>query len=471
MHIIILVKKRGVLMAVKNIHLVGIGGISMSGIAEILLQKGYRVSGSDLKDSHLLEKLHALGARISIGHQANNVEGADLVIFSNAISKDNPELLFAVRKGIPVLKRAEMIARLMQDKKGIAVSGTHGKTTTTAMIATILKKGGLDPTILVGGELDLIKGNAYLGQGEYLITEADESDGSFLYYDPQIVVVTNVEIDHHDYYDSKEKLVKTFKQFIEKTPVDGRAVLYAGDPVLMDLVKQGDPGIFTYGFNQGDLRATDLKLFPFGSYFTPIFKGQKLGEINLKVPGKHNIANSLAAIAVAMFTGISYTEISENIKEYNGTRRRFEKKGLIGNILIVDDYAHHPTEIKATLLAASNTGYKRVITVFQPHRYTRTKHLMDEFCQSFDLVDHLIITDIYSAGEREIEGVSSAVMARKIAKNRDIQVDYIGRLEDIVVYLEKIIKPGDLLMTIGAGDVYRVGELLLERMKKCREMA
>lgn len=458
-------------MQKEHIHLIGIGGISMSGIAEILLKHGYRVSGSDLKDSHLLERLRAKGAEISIGHVAGNVQGADLVVVSNAIPDENPELRYARERDIPVLKRAEMIARFMKNKKGIAISGTHGKTTTTSMIATILKKGGLDPTILVGGELDIIGGNAYLGKGEYLITEADESDGSFLYYNPRIVVVTNIELDHHDYYDSTDKLLNAFKRFIENIPEDGRAILNAEDNTLINLANKDDPRVFTYGLNKGSLRATKIKLLPFGSYYTLLYNNRELGEVNLQVPGKHNISNSLAAIAVAMFAGLSYTNIKEALEEYTGAHRRFEKKGLIGNILIVDDYAHHPTEIKATLKAARNTGYERLITVFQPHRFTRTKFLLKEFSESFDLVDHLIITDIYGAGEKPIPGVKAEKLARMIARKDRIKVDFIAELEDIVTYLEKIIKPKDLVLTLGAGDVYRVGELLFERMKKHREMA
>ncbi len=455
----------------EHIHFVGIGGISMSGIAEILLRQGHQVSGSDLEDSHLLEGLRRSGAMIYLGHQQGNVAGADLVVRSSAIPLDNPELIAAEEQGIPIIKRAQMIARLMEGKQGIAISGTHGKTTTTSMVSTILTAGRLDPVILIGGELNTIGGNAHLGRGNFFVTEADESDGSFLYFNPQVVVVTNIEMDHHDFYQSNQQLISAFQGFLNNLPEDGKAIVYAEDQLLFSLIDPDDPRYFTYGIEQGILRAIDIKLLPFGSFFTLVYKETVLGEINLQIPGKHNILNALAAIAVAMTTGLEFGQIKKGIEQYTGVNRRFEKKGLIGDILVVDDYAHHPTEIKETLKAALNTGYERIIAVFQPHRYSRTKFLLREFAQSFDQVDHLIITDIYGAGEKPIPGVSSEELARLIAKNKGNRVDFIAHLEDIVNYLPEIIKSRDLIITIGAGDVYRAGELLLERMKKQKEMA
>ena len=364
-----------------------------------------------------------------------------------------------------------MIARLMEGKQGIAISGTHGKTTTTSMVSTILTVGRLDPVILIGGEFNTIGGNAHLGRGNFFVTEADESDGSFLYFNPQVVVVTNIEMDHHDYYRSNQELITAFQGFLNNIPEDGKAIIYAEDQLLFSLIDPDDPRYFTYGIEQGILRAINIKLLPFGSFFTLVYKETILGEINLQIPGMHNILNALAAIAVAMSTGLEFGQIKKGIEQYTGVNRRFEKKGLIGDILVVDDYAHHPTEIKATLKAARNTGYERVIVVFQPHRYSRTKFLLQEFAQSFNQVDHLIITDIYGAGEKPIPGVKSEELARLIAKKRGNKVDFIAQLEDIVNYLPGIIKSRDLIITIGAGDVYRVGELLLERMKKQKEMA
>ncbi len=454
-----------------KVYFIGIGGISMSGIAEILLEKGIKVSGSDLNNSHLLDMLREKGAEIFIGHDASNIQGAELVVISNAIPETNPELVYARESNIYVYKRAEMLAELMKEQKGIAISGTHGKTTTTSMAATILMEGNQDPTILVGGELDSIGGNYYLGEGEYLLTEADESDGSFLYYQPEVVVVTNVEMDHQDYYDSEKKLLTTFRKFLKKIPEEGKSIVCAEDELLMSLVNIDDNKVVTYGIEKGDIQAKDCKLYPFGSIFKLYVNGKEITEVNLQIPGKHNVLNSLAAIGVAIHTGMNYRQIKSGIEKYSGVHRRFEKKGLLGDILIVDDYAHHPTEIEATIKVAKNTGYERVIAIFQPHRYSRTKHLMNNFNDSFEFVDHLIITDIYSAGEKKIPGVNAADLAKSIAKCSSFPVDYIADLNDVVKYLTKIVRSKDLVITIGAGDVYRVGELFIDKVRKSKEMA
>jgi len=459
------------MVSFNKVHFIGIGGISMSGIAEILLEKGNTVSGSDLSNSHLLDILREKGAEIFIGHDANNVKDADLVVISNAIPEINPELIFARENNIAVYKRAEMLAELMKDQKGIAISGTHGKTTTTSMAATILMEGNQDPTILVGGELDSIGGNYYLGKGEYLLTEADESDGSFLYYQPEVVVVTNVEMDHQDFYDTEEKLLTTFKKFLQKIPKDGKSIVCAEDETLMSLVNVNDKKVVTYGINKGDIQAKDCELYPFGSIYKLFVNEKEICEINLQIPGRHNVLNSLAAIAVAIHSGMSYEQIKSGIDKYAGVHRRFEKKGLLGDILIVDDYAHHPTEIEATMKVAKNTGYERVIAIFQPHRYSRTKHLMKNFDRSFEFVDHLIITDIYSAGEEKIPGVNAEDLSKSIAKSNSFPVDYIADLDDVVKYLTKIVRSKDLVITIGAGDVYRVGELFIDKVRKSKEMA
>src|SRR5690554_1745448 len=454
----------------KHFHLIRIGGISMSGIAEMLLKKGYQVSGSDIKDSQKLKKLRSLGAKIYIGHRSANLANADLVVYSSAIKADNPEIRYARKQGITVIKRAQMLAELMKDKEGIAVAGTHGKTTTTSMIATLLIEGGIDPGILVGGNLDIIKGNSYLGRGKYFLTEADESDGSFLCYNPKVVVVTNIELDHQDYYGSRDNLIKTFRLFINNIPEDGTAVLCVDDKNIMEIIKPENNRFLTYGIKKGILRADDCKFMPFGSYYNLIYKDKLLGEINLQVPGQHNILNSLAAAGVGLYTGMEFMDIKRGLEKYRGVRRRFEKKGMVDNILVIDDYAHHPTEIRETLKTAKNTGFNRIIGIFQPHRYSRTKFLMEDFSRSFTLIDHLIITDIYAAGEKPIAGVDSDKLAGKISK-RGIKVDYISEQEGIVNYLQKIVKPQDLIITIGAGDVYRVGELFIKEMKKFKEMA
>ncbi|MFW5985840.1 MAG: UDP-N-acetylmuramate--L-alanine ligase [Halanaerobiales bacterium] len=455
----------------KKIHLIGIGGISMSGIAKLLLEKGYQVSGSDIKESHLIEELKELGAEISIGHAEDNIRGADEIVVSSAIPEDNPEYLQARQDKIPIYKRAKMLARLMEGKKGIAISGTHGKTTTTSMLATIMDKNGLSPAIMLGGEMAGIGGNVKSGSGEYFVTEADESDGSFLYFDPMVVVVTNIELDHVDYFDSRQKLLKTFLKFMNNIPANGRAVYWAEDPNIKKIRNETNVNSLTYGFQQGDIRASDIEILPFGSYFNVRYHKNNLGKIKLQIPGRHNILNALAAIAVSMYLGLSFTGISNALTSFSGPRRRFEKKGLIGDILVVDDYAHHPTEIKATLQAAKNTGYERIITVFQPHRYTRTKHLLSELAASFDLTDHLIVTDIYGAGEKPLPDVSSRQLVDLMIKEHDLNVVYIPELDDTVPYLQKLINPRDLIITMGAGNVFRAGEILLKRIKKYREMA
>lgn len=456
----------------KHVHLIGIGGISMSGIAKILLKNNIIVSGSDIKNNHLIEELREKGAKVYIGHSKENIKNPDLVIISSAIPKNNPELKMAQKKNIKVLKRAEYIAELMKEKKSIAISGTHGKTTTTGMISTIFKKADLAPTILLGGELNEIGGNVFKGSGDYLITEADESDGSLLYFDPLISVITNIEFDHLDYYNSKNKLINTFKKFIEKSR--GTSVVCIEDKNIKNIVNNIDDDFISYGINNGDLQGYNIQILPFGSLFEVKNKEKILGEINLQIPGKYNILNALAATAVGLYCGLDFREIKKGLESFSGVKRRFEKKGLINNILIIDDYAHHPTEIKETLNAAQNTGYERIIAVFQPHRYSRTKNLFSDFVNSFKNVDHLIILDIYSAGEKpenEDDKKRARDLAREISKKYDFNVDFIKSLEDVTSYLQEIMIPKDLILTIGAGDVYKIGENLIKILNEKREMA
>ncbi len=465
-------------MAKKHIYLIGIGGVSMSGIAKSLMDKGYKVSGSDIKKSERVISLRNQGAKINVGHDKKNIEidnKPDMVVISNAIGENNEELKKAKELNIKILKRAEMIAFLMKGKKGVAISGTHGKTTTTGLVSSVLKNGQFDPSIMIGGDLPSIGGNIQLGDGEYFITEADESDGSFLYFDPYITVVTNIELDHINYYDSKEKLLKTFKKFIMNANDAGKSIVYAEDETIKEIIDLKNDKILSYGINEGDIRATGIKMLPFGSYFDIEYHERKLGEINLQIPGRYNILNSLAAIAVGLYSGMSFTDIKTGVEIFSGVKRRFEKKGLIGgDILILDDYAHHPTEIKETLKAAANTGYDRVITIFQPHRYSRTRYLFDEFCNSFANTDHLIITDVYSADEEltnDNDKFLAKKMARKCAKIYNFNVDYIKDLSEIAPYLSSIINSRDLVITVGAGNVYKSGEKLIEIMKTNCEMA
>ncbi|MFW5995704.1 MAG: UDP-N-acetylmuramate--L-alanine ligase [Halanaerobiaceae bacterium] len=449
----------------EHIHFVGIGGISMSGIAELLVSRGYRVSGSDLRESSHTSRLEKLGCEISIGHQEKNVRGADKLVISSAIPEDNVELQCARKKDIPVLARAEILAKLMEGSQGIAVSGTHGKTTTTSMISYVIVEAGLDPTVLLGGELASLGGNVRPGEGEYFITEADESDGSLLYFQPHIGVVTNLEMEHMDYYDTRQKLHDTFTRFLDRIPDNGRAILWAEDEALTSLIREKDDRFLTYGFNRGDIRAENIELLPFGSYYTLTYGGRELGRINLNVPGKYNILNSLAAVAVSLYVGLSFTRIKEYLNSFSGAGRRFEKKALIDGVLIVDDYAHHPTEIRETLKAAKNTGYERIIAVFQPHRYTRTKHFFREFSYSFSDADYLILTSIYSADEKKIPEVRAEDMVPLLEKNSEVEVEYIADFPAVVDHLEKIVSPRDMVITIGAGNIYKVAEELVNRLR------
>ena len=459
-------------MAEKHIHLIGIGGISMSGIAKLLLLRNYKVSGSDIKNSSTVKELKNLGAKIEIGHNSDNVKKwglPDLVVISSAIDNDNPEIKMANELKIKIIKRAEMLSKLMKNKSTIAVSGTHGKTTTTGLIAAMMQNSdNYDPTIMLGGNLPSLGGNIKNGSDDYFLTEADESDGTLLYFDPYLSVVTNIELEHLDYYTDKEKLLNTFKKFINKTDESGKAIVCAEDKSIHELIDLDNEKIISYGFENGKIRAENINYLPFGSLFDVVFNSKKLGEINLQIPGQYNILNSLAAIAVGLYLGLSFTEIKTGIEKFSGVKRRFEKKGLIDDILIIDDYAHHPTEIKETLKAAVNTGFNRVIAIFQPHRYSRTKFLFEEFCNSFSNADRLIITDVYSADEKIVDKEDKFLakkMAEKCSKIYDFEVEYIENLSKIPDYLNSIIQSRDIVITIGAGDVYKSGEKLVEIMK------
>lgn len=446
-----------------KIHLIGMGGISMSGIASILLDLGYEVSGSDLKDSSLLHLLEKKGAKVFVGHDANNLDHPDEVVITSAIPPTNVELVKAKEQGIPIVKRAQMIARLMELKKGIAIAGTHGKTTTTSMVSLILDKAGLKPTILVGGELTDIGGNAKLGGGEYLVTEADESDGSFLYYEPLISVVTNIEPDHMDYYGTEENLRNTFAEFLKKVPDHGAKIVCWDDPVIRSLVDPTEPNVITYGTREDSIiRISDVKFETDHTDIQVQYRGTNLGKVRLRVPGMHNVLNAMAALGVGLFLGMSFEQATQFLGEFGGVHRRFDIKGLVNDILVVDDYGHHPTEIKATLKAAKQRRRKRTICVFQPHRYSRTLHLKEEFSQSFSDADVIILTGVYSAGEAPISGVDGKMIAELTERYENRPVTYFSTLEEIPEYLAKIAVPGDLVLTLGAGDVYKVGERLVK---------
>jgi UDP-N-acetylmuramate--alanine ligase len=452
---------------IDRIHFVGIGGIGMSGIAEVLLNLGYKVSGSDLRASDITERLTSLGGEIFFGHARENVAHADVVVISSAVHDDNPEVIEARERLIPVIPRAEMLAELMRMKYGIAVAGTHGKTTTTSMVATLLSKGGIDPTIVIGGRLNSIGTNARLGQGQFLVAEADESDGSFLLLSPTIALVTNIDADHLDFYSGIEEIKDTFVEFINKIPFYGLAVLCLDNVNVADILPRVKKRFTSYGLSaQADFRATDVKLSGFSTSFVAHHKGVRLGEISFNMPGAHNVLNALGAIAIAMELDIPFETIREGFASFGGVGRRFQLKGEVNGIMVIDDYGHHPTEVRATLGGAkAGWGDRRLVVVFQPHRFSRTKELFEEFVQAFHDADVLILTDIYPAGEAPIEGVTAESLATRIRRHGQRDVTWISDRDLLCDHLERVLQPGDILLTLGAGNAWQIGETMLQRMK------
>jgi UDP-N-acetylmuramate--alanine ligase len=450
----------------QQIHFVGIGGSGMSGIAEILLNLGYRVTGSDQKRNDAVERLAELGAKIFIGHQAENVEGAHVVVYSSAVSRDNVEVQLARQRQIPTIPRAEMLAELMRLKYGIAVAGTHGKTTTTSMVGAVLAEGRYDPTIVVGGRVTSLGSNARLGQGEYLVAEADESDGSFLKLAPTIAVITTVDAEHLDHYGSLDAVRDAFVAFVNRVPFYGSAVLCLDQPNIQLLIPRVEKRIITYGLESGaDLVARRLRLAGMTSRFEVFQRGSLLGELALQIPGRHNVLNALAAVGVGLDLEIPFPTIQKALAGFSGVQRRFQILGRARGVTVVDDYGHHPAEIRATLAAAKAGFDSRVVTVFQPHRYTRTLHLRQEFLTAFNLADALIVMDIYAAGEAAIPGVTAEDLAAGIRSHGHRDVTYLGsdRLR-IVEHLCEIARMGDLVITLGAGDVSQLGPELLKRL-------
>jgi len=452
---------------VKHIHLVGIGGIGMSGIAELLLNLGYFISGSDLRKTGVTEHLSDLGGKIFLGHGPQNVDGADVVVFSSAIKGDNPEIVEARERSIPVIPRAEMLAELMRLKFGIAVAGSHGKTTTTSMIASILTKGGFDPTVVIGGRLNIWGGsNARLGRSDFLVAEADESDGSFLALSPSIAVISNIDHEHIDFYRSMNNLRKTFVDFINKIPFYGRAILCVDDKEVQGLIPKLTKSYLTYGLNpKSDIRASVISKGGLNTTFDVTFKNRLVGKVTISIPGEHNILNALAAVGVGLELDIDFKYIREGLKDLGGLKRRFEIKDERDGILFLDDYGHHPTEIIATLSAAKECWPdRRLVVVFQPHRFTRTRDLYDKFVISFNQADFLIITPLYGAGEEPIPGVDSRVLYQGIKNHGHRAVTFCDSIEDSISLLLNQIRPGDLVLTLGAGDIHIVGEELLKRI-------
>jgi UDP-N-acetylmuramate--alanine ligase len=454
----------------KHIHFVGIGGIGMSGIAELLLTLGYKVSGSDLQSSEITRRLKSLGGTVYQGHQAAGVTRADVVVASSAIGDNNPDILAAREENIPVIQRAEMLAELMRLKKyGIAIAGSHGKTSTTSLVASILADAGLDPTVVVGGKVDHLGGsNARLGEGEFLVAEADESDGSFLKLSPVIEVVTNIDLEHLDYYRDLDHIKETFLEFIGKIPFYGAAILCLDDDNISALLPEIQCRKITYGLTeQADLYATKINVLGRRSEFTVYYRGRELGRIRRNSPGRHTIYNSLAAIAVALELDIDFAVIADALACFEGVQRRLQVKGDRQGILVVDDYGHHPTEIRATLDAVRD-GWpdRRLVVAFQPHRYTRTRGLFDEFTTAFHRADLLVLTDIYAASEKPIEGVNSKTLLEAIKQHGQRRAYYHSDLATLSDYLLESIREGDLVLTLGAGNIVRVGEQLLEILEQ-----
>ena len=451
---------------IRHIHFVGIGGVGMSGIAEVLHNLGYQVSGSDLKVSEHALRLQSLGITVQIGHDPAHVLDADVVVRSSAVSPQNPEIAAATAHAIPVIQRAEMLAELMRMKYGVAIAGTHGKTTTTSMVATVLARAGLDPTVVIGGRLDALGSNAKLGRGEFMVAEADESDGSFLKLAPTIAVVTTIDAEHLDYYRDLQQIKETFLEFINKVPFYGSAILCLDQEEIRDLLPMVQKRIVSYGCHaQADLTAEGVSLAGLSSAFKVRFGGEPLGEIQLRVPGRHNVSNALAAIAVGLELEIEFSAIQAALGEFSGVARRFQVKGSPQDIMVVDDYAHHPAEIQATLTAAKDGLGRRLIVAFQPHRYSRTQRLLHEFTSAFDLADQVIITEIYPAGEAPIAGVSGRQMADGVIGRNGPKVLYVERKEEIPDRVVDLARPGDVVITMGAGDIWKAGDEIVRRLK------
>jgi UDP-N-acetylmuramate--alanine ligase len=454
---------------IQHVHFIGIGGIGMSGIAEVLRNLGFRVSGSDLKSSYATERLQKMGVEFTEGHGAENVGDVDVVVRSTAVREDNPEIVEARRRSIPVIPRAEMLAELMRLKPHtVAVAGSHGKTTTTSMIATVLGRAELDPTVVVGGVVGAFGSNARLGKSDLMVVEADESDRSFLMLTPTIAVVTNIDREHMDYYDDMNDVRDCFKDFVNKVPFYGAAVLCLDDEHVQAVIPDVKRRRVTYGLSaQADISAHGIRFnHGFGSSFTVWRGSQAIGDVSLRVPGLHNVYNALAAIAVGFELEVEFAIIAEALGNFTNADRRFQFKGEEAGVLVVDDYGHHPTEIKATLAAAKiGANGRRIVVLFQPHRYSRTKDQMEEFARSFNNADVLFVADIYAASEDPIEGVTSEVLTQAVKRYGHKNAHFVGGLDGAAEVLRGQVREGDMVVTLGAGPVYRAGEQLLALLR------
>jgi UDP-N-acetylmuramate--alanine ligase len=455
----------------QHVHFVGIGGIGMSGIAEVLLSLGYEVSGSDLRASPTTERLTQLGARVLIGHKASNVVGAKALVVTSALDENNPEVAEARRLQIPVIARGEMLAELMRLKFGIAVAGSHGKTTTTSMVATILNAAGLDPTVVVGGRVGSMGGsNARVGKSQFLVVESDESDGSFLKLAPIVAVVTNIDREHLDHYASIDEIREAFTDFVNKVPFYGAAIVCMEDPNIQRIFPDIRRRTITYGRTaQVDLEIQDVRLEARGSEFHVSRRGEDLGIFQLKLPGIHNVLNATAALGVGLEMDLSVDRIREGLAQFTGVDRRFTIRGVEGGVTVIDDYGHHPTEVKATLAAARLSDYKSIRVLFQPHRFTRTKFLLDDFGTAFHQADDVYLLDIYAASENRIEGVSGEALADKVRSYGHRSVHYVRGMAEGIKAIAAAAEPGDLIITLGAGNVSQAGDKILEKLKEAAD--
>ena len=454
----------------RHIHMVGIGGIGMSGMAEILLLKDYKVTGSDANKGETIPRLEKLGAEISIGHDAENIEGADVVVYTSAVkAEENIETKAALEQGIPVIKRAEMLAELMRMKYGIGIAGTHGKTTTTTLTGHVVQDGSFDPTIIVGGKVhSFSKTNAVVGEGDIFVVEADEFDRTFLRLSPSLAVITNVEADHLDIYDNLDDVKQAFIDFANKVPFYGAVVLCLDDSNVRSIIPEIDRRIISYGLTpQAQIRAVDIEPDQFNTTFTVLNNDEKLGDITLKAPGEHNVKNALAAVAIGIELNIKFEEIKSGLERYEGVFRRFQLKAEIDDIMVIDDYAHHPTEVQATLDAArSGWEDRRIIAVFQPHLYSRTQNLYKEFGLSFFDAEVCVITDVYPSREEPIEGVTGKLIADAAKEYGHRQVYYVEDKKALPAKLKDLAQPGDVIITMGAGDIYEYGQEFVNILEK-----
>ena len=447
----------------RRLHFVGIGGSGMSGIAEVLANMGYPVSGSDLAASPATRRLRKLGARVHLGHRSDHVQDADVVVVSSAVGQDNPEVIEARRRKIPVIPRAEMLAELMRMSYGVAVAGAHGKTTTTGMVAEVLTRGGLDPTVVIGGRLGKLGSGAKLGKGEMMVAEADESDGSFLKMKPTIAVVTNIDREHLDHYRDLAAIRDAFVAFLTRVPFYGAAVVCWDDPNVRQVLSRLDRRVITYGLaSDADISATEISLSGFEASYVARRHGERLGPIRLQVPGRHSVCNSLAALAVGLELDVPFRTIAAALSGFRGADRRFQKKGEAFGAMVIDDYAHHPSEIVATLEAVREGFGARAVVVFQPHRYTRTRALLEEFGRAFSLAECVVVTDVYPAGEAPIAGVDGSKVADALVRHGHTSVVYEPRLDEAPRVVRSLVRRGDIVLTLGAGNVWKVAEALLK---------